>query len=197
MDCSLPGFLSMEFLGKNSGVGCHFVLQGIFPTQGSNLGLPHCRQILYHLSHPWSPVQHYNNIIYKDVNYPKVTINPKESLKIPTRFGRCVLVSFFIGAFLVAQRVKNPPASAGDPGSTPGLEDPLKKKRATHPSTLLILIRISWNEEPGELQSKGLQRVGHDWATKYARMHRACKLRRLRANMMSFTIRDSSFCRFW
>ena len=32
-------------------MGCHFLLQGIFPTQGSNLGLPHCRQILYHLSY--------------------------------------------------------------------------------------------------------------------------------------------------
>ena len=30
-------------------MGCHFLLQGIFPTQGSNLGLPHCRQTLYHL----------------------------------------------------------------------------------------------------------------------------------------------------
>ena len=37
--------------GKNTGVGYHFLLQGVFPTQGSNLGLPHCRQILYHLSH--------------------------------------------------------------------------------------------------------------------------------------------------
>ena len=37
--------------GKNTGVGCHALLQGIFPTQGSNPGLPHCRQILYHLSH--------------------------------------------------------------------------------------------------------------------------------------------------
>ena len=35
--------------GKNIGVGCHFLLQGIFPTQGSNLGLLHCRQILYWL----------------------------------------------------------------------------------------------------------------------------------------------------
>ena len=31
-------------------MGCHFLLQGIFPTQGSNLGLPHCRQTLYRLS---------------------------------------------------------------------------------------------------------------------------------------------------
>ena len=40
-----------NFLGKNTGVGCHFLLQGIFPAQGLNLGLPHCRQMLYHLSH--------------------------------------------------------------------------------------------------------------------------------------------------
>ena len=40
-----------DFLGKSTGVGCHFLLQGIFPTQGSNPGLPHCRQTLYHLSH--------------------------------------------------------------------------------------------------------------------------------------------------
>ena len=39
---------------KNTGVGCHFLLQGIFPTQGSNPGLPHCRQILYYLSHQGS-----------------------------------------------------------------------------------------------------------------------------------------------
>ena len=32
-------------------MGCHFLLQGIFPTQGSNPGLPHCRQTLYLLSH--------------------------------------------------------------------------------------------------------------------------------------------------
>ena len=36
-------------------MGGHFLLQGIFPTQGSNLGLLHCRQILYHLSHQGSP----------------------------------------------------------------------------------------------------------------------------------------------
>ena len=40
---------------KNTGVGCLSLLQGIFPTQGSNLGLPHCRQTLYPLSHQGSP----------------------------------------------------------------------------------------------------------------------------------------------
>ena len=38
-------------LGKNTGAGCHTLLQGICPTQGSNTGLLHCRQILYHLGH--------------------------------------------------------------------------------------------------------------------------------------------------
>ena len=36
-------------------MGCHSLLQRIFPTQGSNLGLPHCRQTLYHLNHQGSP----------------------------------------------------------------------------------------------------------------------------------------------
>ena len=40
-----------DFLGKSTGVGCHFLLQGIFLTQGSNPGLPHCRQTLYRLSY--------------------------------------------------------------------------------------------------------------------------------------------------
>ena len=41
--------------GKNTGVGSCPRLQGIFPSQGSNLGFPHCRQILYCLSHQRSP----------------------------------------------------------------------------------------------------------------------------------------------
>ena len=43
-----------EFPGKNTRVGCHFLLQGIFPTQGSNPCLLHCRQTLYRLSHKGS-----------------------------------------------------------------------------------------------------------------------------------------------
>ena len=41
---------------KNTGVGCHALLQGVVPTQGSNPGLLHCKQILYCLSHQGSPV---------------------------------------------------------------------------------------------------------------------------------------------
>ena len=55
MDCSPPGSSAHgDSPGKNTGVGCHALLQGIFPTQGLNPSLPHCRQILYHLSHQGS-----------------------------------------------------------------------------------------------------------------------------------------------
>ena len=42
-----------DFPGKSTGVDCHFLLQRTFPTQGSNPGLLHCRQMLYRLSHQW------------------------------------------------------------------------------------------------------------------------------------------------
>ena len=41
MDCGPPGSCLRGSLGKNTGAGCHFLLQGIFPTQGSNLRLLH------------------------------------------------------------------------------------------------------------------------------------------------------------
>ena len=44
--------------GQNTGVGSHALLQGIFPTQGSNPGLPHCRQILYQLSYEGTTLYH-------------------------------------------------------------------------------------------------------------------------------------------
>ena len=51
--------LFMASPGRNAGVGCHFLLQGIVLTQGSNLGLLHCRQILYHLSHQGNSIIDY------------------------------------------------------------------------------------------------------------------------------------------
>ena len=56
MDCSPPGSsVHGNSPGKNTGMGYHALLPGIFPTQGLNSGLPHCRQILYKLSHQGSP----------------------------------------------------------------------------------------------------------------------------------------------
>ena len=58
MDCTRL-LRPSDFPGKNTGMGCHFLLQEISPTQGLNRGLLHCRQMLYHLSHqgsfhPWN-----------------------------------------------------------------------------------------------------------------------------------------------
>ena len=56
MDCSPPGSsVHGDSPGKNPRVGSLSLLQGIFPTQGLNPVLPHCRQILYQLSHQGSP----------------------------------------------------------------------------------------------------------------------------------------------
>ena len=52
IDCMQP--VRLFCLDKNTGVGCHFPLQGTFLIQGSNTGLLHCRQILYHLSYQGS-----------------------------------------------------------------------------------------------------------------------------------------------
>ena len=52
MDCSPPGSsVHGDSPGKNTGVGCHALLQGISPTQGSNPGLLHYKKILYQLSY--------------------------------------------------------------------------------------------------------------------------------------------------
>ena len=54
MDCSPPGSSVHGILQAGTlELGSYFLLQGIFPTQGSNPVLPHCRQILYHLSSQW------------------------------------------------------------------------------------------------------------------------------------------------
>ena len=53
---SMPGSsVHGDSPGKNTGVDCHALLQGIFPTQGLNTGLSHCRQFLSRLSHQGSP----------------------------------------------------------------------------------------------------------------------------------------------
>ena len=64
------------------------------------------------------------------------------------------------GSPLEAQMVKNLPAMQETQVQSLDLEDPLEKGIATHSS--ILAWRIPWTEEPGRLQSMGLQRVGHD-----------------------------------
>ena len=68
-----------NFPGKSTGVGCHFLLQRIFPTQGSNPGLPHCRQMLYRLCHQgislffvFARVRHGSSLILPSICLPRL-----------------------------------------------------------------------------------------------------------------------------
>ena len=68
MDYSPPGSsVHRDSPGKNTGVNCYFLLQWIFPTQGSNPGLPQCKWILYHLSHQGSIIN-YTNYLWTPKN---------------------------------------------------------------------------------------------------------------------------------
>ena len=81
MDRSLPDSpVHGDSTGTSTGVGCHALLQGIFPTQASNPGLPLCRWILHKLSCQGSPSQLYFSIkksivfIYASDEHPKTEI---------------------------------------------------------------------------------------------------------------------------
>ena len=102
-----------DFPGKDTGVGCHFLLQGIFPTQGSNPGLLHCRQILYQLSFKGSPIPHCSEIhilssYYYKLDHPKIntlflflSLSRFELYPMPLNFFDLDLIrSFFFYGFL-------------------------------------------------------------------------------------------------
>ena len=72
----------------------------------------------------------------------------------------CLMCVSSRGSSLVAQMVKNLPAVQENWVQSLGQEDPLEKGMATHSS--ILAWRIPWTDEPGRLQSMGLQRVRHD-----------------------------------
>ena len=83
-----PGVLCpWDFLGKNTGVGCHFLLQGIFLSQGSNLGLLHCRYSLL--------MSHWESPYIKDVN----PLFLKYFANVFSHFVICVLIMLKVGSF--------------------------------------------------------------------------------------------------
>ena len=87
MVCSPPGSsVCGDSPGKNTAVSFHALLQGIFPTQRLNSGLPHCRQILHHLSHQGSPR------ILEWVAYPSPEDLPHPEIKLRVS---CIAGGFF------------------------------------------------------------------------------------------------------
>ena len=74
-----------------------------------------------------------------------------------------IYLTIYLRTSLVARTVKNPPAMQETQVQSLGWEDPLENGMTSHSS--ILAWRIPWTEEPGKLQSMGLQRVRHDWAT--------------------------------
>ena len=94
--------------GKSTRVGCHFLLQGIFPTQGSNPGLLHCRQVLYHLSHQGSPETGEKNF------WDPPHITSIHALSHPICYHRKTLHDSIVRTALIsltAAHITNPPIS--------------------------------------------------------------------------------------
>ena len=125
-----------NFPDLNTGMGYHFLLQGIFPTQGSN---SHLLCLMHWLSH---------------------------FRLFATRGSRTGLYS---PTSLVALTVKRLPAMQETWVQSLGQEDPLEKEMATHSS--ILAWKVPWTEEPSRLQSMGLQRVRHDWASSLSLSH--------------------------
>ena len=134
--CQAP--LSMGFSSQEYWSGLHFLLQGIFLSQESNLDLPHCRQILYCLNHQGSPVQ-VINCVFLSLGH-KLYQNfldgsaGKESACNAGNIVDCSLI----------------PGSEGFPGGGNG-----------NPC-LYSYLKMPRTEESGGLHSMGLQKIGHD-----------------------------------
>ena len=124
--------------GQNTGVGSLSLLQGIFPTQGLNPGLLHCRKILYQLGHKGSPVT------CIPIGYTTPRVNPDIGYGLwvimicQCRFIECNRYTTFRG-----------------------LVDNREPVSVYH---FWGCVRIPGTGEPGGLSSMGSHRVGHDWS---------------------------------
>ena len=139
-----------NFPGKNTGVGCGSLLQGIVLTRESNPGLLHCRRVVYCLSQQGSPLWKQN---LDSVDTVAFSSPPFQGL------GRLIKRSIKRG-FPGGSDGKKSACSAGNQGSVPGLGDPLEKGLATQSS--ILAWRVPWTEEPGGPQSWP-HRVRHGW----------------------------------
>ena len=150
MDCS-PLSMGFPRPGKNTGVGCHFLLQGIFLTQGWNSCLLHWQEDSLPLSHQGSPNFPCKKVLNHNFNFFDIGL---------FRFSISVLLTCnFQGFYPDYLRF----LFGGCENILVLLSANLEKGMAPHSSTLAW--KTPWTEEPGGLQSMGSLRVGHDWVT--------------------------------
>ena len=149
-----------DFPGKNTGVGCYFLLQGIFLTQGLNPGLPHCRQTLYPLSHQGSLTTVYK--IRKSIRTwaPQVALVVKN---LPTNAGDTRGFDPWVGKILCSREQQPIPVFLPGNSMCRGAWQ-ATVHGATKNWTWLSAWRIPGTGEPDGLLSLGLHRVRHDWS---------------------------------
>ena len=100
MDCGLLGSsVHGDSPGNNTGVGCYVILQGIFPTKGSNSGLLHWKLILYHLSHQGGP----RTLQWVAYPFSRGSFQPRNrtSISCTTGYSKQILTSFYFINYLI------------------------------------------------------------------------------------------------
>ena len=170
MDCNLARFLCpWDSPGKNTRVGCHFLLQGSFQPRGqtcvsciSSIG----RWSLYH----WVTYRYSKEYLLQFVvswtftwckcKFCLLHTSSSQLLCVNSRNSVPYTLSMGSPGGSVA---KNPPVMQEMWVRSLGQEDPLEKEMASHSS--IPPWEIPWTEEPGGLQSMGSQRVRHNWLT--------------------------------
>ena len=132
-----------DFPSKDIGVGCHFLLQGIFPTPRLNICLLHWQADSLPLSYQGKPILvsiYCQNVFLKMFQLHWDIIDKWD--------------------FLGVSEDKESACNAGDQVRSLDQEDPLEKGMITHSS--ILARKTPWTEEPGGLQSVGPQRVRHN-----------------------------------
>ena len=164
-----------DFPGKDDGVSCHFLLQRILPTQGSNPGLLHCRQILYQVSYKGSPKTFLWAHVFGGgaarilkwvaIPFSRRSSRPRDRTQVSHLVGRHFAIwatkEFLIfkhfywicvfkhQGFPGASDDKESACTAGDLGSIPGLGRFSGEGNDYSPQ--YFAWRIPWTEEPGRL----------------------------------------------
>ena len=135
-------------------MGCHFLLQGIFPTQGSNLQLLQVSCIVgrFFTAEPWGkhrPCWRLNTSTQRSESLPSCS-------HLSLHF---ISTSISEEGFPSVSAIKNPLAMQETRVRSLGQGDPQEKDMATYSS--ILAWEIPWTEEPGRLQSTESQRAGH------------------------------------
>ena len=182
-----------DFPSKNTGVGCHFLLQGIFLTQGSNLGLPHFRQMLYHQGDVWATREistiershqtHSYNIQFKIMGLELRIERSYQTYSHNIHFKMTELVRRFLRREMSSSRIHScyiitgtefiqllynhwywEGLGAGGEGDDRGW-DGWMASPTQWPWVWVNSRSWWWTGRPGVLRFMGLQRVRHDWVT--------------------------------